>query len=157
MEVWKPTEIEDYDVSNRGRIRSWKGGRNKPPHIMTTPPNTCGYPYCTFNGVSMTVHRHVAKAFIPNPNGHAQVDHINRNRADNRVENLRWVSASENIRNQKMRANNSSGVSNVSYDIIHHRWVFGMRIDGEITVRCFKTMEEAIEFKNTFLAVKENS
>lgn len=42
------------------------------------------------------VHRHVAKAFIPNPNNYEQVDHINSVRTDNRVQNLRWVSRKTN-------------------------------------------------------------
>lgn len=43
-------------------------------------------------------HRLVAQAFIPNPGNLKEVDHINSNRMDNRVENLRWVSSSENNR-----------------------------------------------------------
>lgn len=42
------------------------------------------------------VHRLVALTFIPNPKNLEQIDHINQNTKDNRVENLRWVSQSEN-------------------------------------------------------------
>ena len=41
-------------------------------------------------------HRLIAEQFLPNPDGLIQVDHINHNRKDNRIENLRWVSASTN-------------------------------------------------------------
>ena len=45
------------------------------------------------------VHRVVAETFIENPRGCREVDHINRNRQDNRVENLRWVTREENQAN----------------------------------------------------------
>ena len=45
-------------------------------------------------------HRLIAKQFIENPNDYAYVDHINRNRLDNRIENLRWCSSSENNKNR---------------------------------------------------------
>ena len=45
------------------------------------------------------VHQLVAKTFLPNPNGFVYVDHVNTDRIDNRVENLRWVSCKENNNN----------------------------------------------------------
>ena len=44
--------------------------------------------------------RLVAKAFIPNPDNLPIVDHINTNTKDNRVCNLRWVTAKENMNNE---------------------------------------------------------
>lgn len=44
------------------------------------------------------VHRLMASAFIPNPRGLNEVNHINGRRDDNRLENLEWVTRSENIR-----------------------------------------------------------
>ena len=50
--------------------------------------------------VMKLVHRIVAEAFIENPRGCREVDHINHNRQDNRVENLRWVTREENQANR---------------------------------------------------------
>lgn len=60
-----------------------------------------GYFAIKTNGKIFKVHRLIAKAFIPNPENKPEVDHINRLKTDNRVENLRWATHTENMRNTK--------------------------------------------------------
>jgi hypothetical protein len=58
-----------------------------------------GYYFVDFNNKHYLLHRLVAEQFLDNPNDFPQVDHINRIRTDNRIENLRFVSNSLNQRN----------------------------------------------------------
>lgn len=61
---------------------------------MTARPDKDGY---QVTGKTLKVHRLVADAFIPNPDGKPQVAHNNGIRSDNRAANLRWATPSENL------------------------------------------------------------
>lgn len=98
-EIWKPIEFLDgrYEVSNLGRLKEMKTGR-----IMPLCNNGAGYLRLRVLAANrhwryFPVHRLVAQAFIPNPEGLPYVDHVNGDRGDNRVENLRWCSSSQNM------------------------------------------------------------
>lgn len=101
-EIWKPVPIDGYcdyyDVSTKGRVRSH--GFNRRNRLMTPETNNRGYVrvrlYNHGNCVRYYVHRLVAMAFLDNPDNCDQVNHKNLDRTDNRLENLEWVSASEN-------------------------------------------------------------
>lgn len=103
-EIWKPILGAEgrYEVSSLGRVRSLP--REKTPGgILKAHSNRKGYQQVTIsrNGKGRTkrVHVLVAQAFHgPRPFDGAHVRHLNGNPADNRAENLRWGTASENNR-----------------------------------------------------------
>lgn len=74
-------------------------------HQKHTHINRNGYAYvtCGRQKKKLRVHRIVAETFIPNPDNKPEVDHINRDRTDNRVENLRWVTKLENLQNRAFK------------------------------------------------------
>ena len=78
------------------------GERNDYYEIVIPSTTQDGYPIVNIPGrrAMKLVHRLVAEAFIDNPRGCREVDHINHNRQDNRVENLRWVTHKENQANR---------------------------------------------------------
>ena len=89
-----------YQVSNEGRIKSLKWGKEK---ILKCYKNDFGYMKTVLckDGKTTTfqVHRLGAEAWIPNLENKPCIDHINCVRHDNRVENLRWVTQEENVNN----------------------------------------------------------
>ena len=114
-EIWKPiVGLEGrYEVSNLGNIRSVDiciSQRNGYKRILKgreikTFINNSGYlkfTACTGarHYVTKLVHRAVAEAFLPNPNPSllVEVNHINEDKLDNRVDNLSWITHFDNIK-----------------------------------------------------------
>lgn len=78
-----------------------------------------------------TAHRVIWAIFYGNhPDG--QIDHINGRRDDNRIDNLRVVTAHENRRNQKIRIDNKSGVIGVCWHKRCRRWRATIRVSGKL-------------------------
>ena len=68
--------------------------------IIRENVNADGYTTVYLSGETCYKHRIIAQQFIPNPKGLPYVDHINHDRSDNHVNNLRWISPLDNARNR---------------------------------------------------------
>lgn len=95
--VMVPGYNDRYLVSNRGRILSLNSGAEMAQYVQKN-----GYATVKLraHNVKMTflVHRLVASAFVPNPNGLAEVNHIDGDKLNNSAENLEWVTHSQNMK-----------------------------------------------------------
>ena len=87
---------QDYFIQEDGQVWSEaRGGR-----MLKPATSTAGYQHIILHKEksqrTMTIHRLVAKAFIPNPHNHPCVNHIDGDKSNNNVRNLEWCSYSEN-------------------------------------------------------------
>ena len=98
MELWKNIEEStNYEVSNYGNIRNTKSGQ-----ILNPGESGNGYKQVALKMKASNkfekryVHRLVAIYWLENPENKREVNHINLDKTDNRVENLEWITSSEN-------------------------------------------------------------
>ncbi len=142
-EEWRPVVGYEgyYEVSNLGRVRSIPratgnliGRKSVGGNILVTYVKA-GYHYVKLciNQEKKTgiVHRMVAQAFVPNPDGKLYVDHIDTNKDNNAAMNLRWVTALEN-------SNNS--ITKQRRDERHYKV---MRIDAKGEIVTYESLQEA--------------
>ena len=118
QEVWAPIKGFEgfYEVSTLGRVKALErlvmnngGLQRKHERILKhRKEGHCLVVLCKDGKTHpMLVHRLVADAFIPNPEGKPFVDHIDTNPQNNRADNLRWCTQKENCNNPLSRIHNS--------------------------------------------------
>lgn len=106
-EIWKEIEgFDNYQISNLCRVKNIKFNRLVKPLL-----DNRGYImvnlYKEGKMKRLSLHRLIAIAFIPNPENKPCIDHINTDRSDNRIENLRWCTQKENHNNPLSLINHS--------------------------------------------------
>ena len=132
QEIWK--DIVGYEgrymISNKGRVKSFARPSSGTGRLLT-PYITRGY--CSVgltdsNGNRRTflVHRLVAKAFIPNPQGYAEVNHKDENKQNNACDNLEWCTREYNM---------SYGNARLRQGISYGKPVDQIALDGSVIAR----------------------
>ncbi len=150
MEIWKEVkDYPDYQISNFGNVKSLKHGKEK---ILKKGVDTVGYLMInlSFNGIQKTrnIHQLVAEAFLNHiPNGFELViNHINFNKADNRVENLEIVTTRENSNRKHLKS--SSQFVGVSWSKENKKWRAQIRVNRKLIHLGYFTTEK--EASNTY-------
>lgn len=142
MEEWENIDgyNGNYEVSNKGRIRSWKNnkwGKSDKYKIMSAVISKNKYPQVVLcnNGSTKRhyIHRLVAKAFIPNPENKPNINHKDLDPTNNHIDNLEWCTQSENMKH--------------AYDNGTHKVP---NLKGEDHARSKFTENDVIEIRNTY-------
>ena len=151
MRYYVVSEWENYTIYENGDVYSKKrkgasGGKLKP--LITSQ----GYLRVSFYDKNkkkkdFLVHRLLALGFIENPDNKPCIDHIDRNRQNNNLNNLRWATYKEN-NNNKAKTQGSIYINKREYDGVIYEYVrYTWFENKKRRSKNFKTMEEAEDFK----------
>lgn len=137
--TWKPRPVEMFPDIRSGRRWNTKHANTE---AFTATEGT-GYRIGYLFNKRYKAHRIIwAMHYGENPSN--QIDHINGQRDDNRISNLRAVGSAENAKNQARRNDNKSGVTGVTWDNGTQKWRACIRINGKTQyLGVFSDIDEA--------------
>ena len=141
--MWKKIE-GGYEVSDQGEVRNSRGW-------ILKPQNCRGYQRVRlYNDTKkyVLVHRLVTAAFLGLCPEGKEIDHINSIRTDNRLENLQYLTHSENMRKCPKKAGCSSTYIGVNKH--YKRWQAFVTTEKQVNLGTFDTQEEAARARDKF-------
>ena len=155
MEEWRKIDGFPYEVSNLGNVVSLDFNHTKQRGLLKQNIDKTGYKSVVLydNNILKTkqlVHRLVAFAFVenPKPEEYFIVDHIDRNKSNNKAENLRWSNYSENAFNQAFKGNK---LGHQYIKVVNKCNSYRVYIRARGYDKTFKTLAEALEARDNFL------
>jgi hypothetical protein len=150
-EEFKKIDDFDYSISNLGRVRNdgtgtfLKGWKDNKGYLNVDL-------YKNKKPKKFKIHRLIGIYFIENVNNCKEIDHINRDTLDNIIDNLRWVSRSQNNANRGKRQNTSSTFIGVSFGKRDKKWLSQIQIDNKNKyLGSFLTEIEAFECRQNYI------
>lgn len=153
LEEWKVIKgCSNYSISSCGKIKN-----NITNKILKQQPNPKGYLSTNIKTdddktVRYGIHRLMGLHFLDIIDGKNYVDHIDRNKQNNIILNLRWVSNQENIRNQNKRCGYTSKYKGVNFNKERNKWDAKIKINYKTkNIGRYKTEEEAALAYNNFI------
>ena len=113
--------------------------------VQTKKWNINGVGYVTSDNGKTLLHRYIMGVKERN----VWIDHHNKNTLDNRRENLRVCTSSQNAMNRKAISN--SGVKNVSWDSTRNKWKVNIKINGKTHSKRFTYFDDAVHYRNQLI------
>ena len=148
-ENWKSINVyENYEISDHGNVKNIKTNKMLKPSIRGSG-YLCIDVYDNKLRSTKPIHRLVAEAFLENTDDKNCIDHIDRNRLNNHISNLRYATTSQNAMNKSIQSNNTSGIVGVYFCKDKNKWRAVIKKDrNPIHLGYFETKEEAIEARS---------
>ena len=138
--------FENYKIYEDGKIINKNGLEVKP---WKRKDGYLNIKLCKNNKPkTFRFHRLLAIAFIPNPENKPDVDHIDRNRSNNNLENLHWVTKLENLQNKGKYKSNTTGIQNISP--CRNGWQFSKNINKKRYNKFSTDKQELLDYKAQF-------
>jgi hypothetical protein len=150
-ETWKIIEgFPNYEVSSYGNVKNTKTGRVRSSKTKDDRGYTRVALLHNQKRKNVKVHILVAQAFLPNLSEKDCVNHIDKNKENNHVNNLRYVTNSEFQMSKRLASNNKSGVKGVCWDSRSRRWEAYIKLNRKmIHLGLYDTIEEATAIRKT--------
>ena len=148
VETYKKIEgFENYSVSDFGNVRNDKLGK-----CIKGRDDGHGYlRVCLMKNKKKhdkSIHKLTALAFLPNPENKKCIDHIDNNKVNNNLLNLRFATHSQNSKNRSISSKNTSGTKGVCWNKKSQKWHAQITINGkQINLGSYINKDDAINIR----------